>query len=186
MLRTHKGNMSFRRRKKIFVTAFKCLKQIKWLRLTCTPIYELPSNISTMVIITYIPGYRGADRSKTSLEEKRQIFKYPVNITTRYRFCRSISGPALLVNAYGGLTPPYRYMYTQPPWSYPLHFIFRRGRIESATRTLLIETLYDELIIYKTFVRYMSTTCWKLKFLVLYILSVLIKRGRSMVSGRRE
>ena len=100
-----------------------------------------------MVIITYIPGYRGADRSKTSLEEKWQIFKYPVNITTRYRFCRSISGPALLVNAYGGLTPPYRYMFTQPPCCYPLHFIFRRGRIESATRTLLIETLYDELSI---------------------------------------
>ena len=56
MLRTYKGKNIFFAEKNRFVTALeinKCLKQIKYQRSlhTCTPLSELPSNISTMIYL---------------------------------------------------------------------------------------------------------------------------------------
>ena len=54
-LRTHEGKWVFSDKNTRFVTALdviKCLEQVEYeiLRLTCAPLNELPSNISTMRI----------------------------------------------------------------------------------------------------------------------------------------
>ena len=58
MLRTHQGKLVFSDKNIPFVTALdviKCLEQVEQqiLRLTCAPLNELPSNISTMLSILF-------------------------------------------------------------------------------------------------------------------------------------
>ena len=80
-----KENRSFRRGKIRFDPSLdlnKCLKQIKLQRLflTCAPISELPSNISSMIYLGAMPRREGMER-KDLLAANVKIFKVNKYIT---------------------------------------------------------------------------------------------------------